>query len=136
MRSGTVPRMDGKFKVFEDSKGKNITLSILNKNFCEKELNRMKKLFSVIFLAALICAIPVIAQQTKTIEKVTYVDDLNREVKIPSEITSVVTLAPSLTETLAFLDSADLIKATDSNSDYPEMSKKSQAGIPVSIMKC
>lgn len=60
------------------------------------------------------------AQETLTLEAVTYTDDLNREISVPIPLTSVVTLAPSLTETLYFLDAEDLIKAVDINSDYPE----------------
>ncbi|MBQ4514942.1 MAG: ABC transporter substrate-binding protein [Anaerolineaceae bacterium] len=81
----------------------------------------MKLKISVLLLLVFVCSIlPVLAQNTDTIEMVTYLDGLDREVNIPSEVTSVVTLAPSLTETLYFLDAESLIKAVDINSDYPE----------------
>ena len=60
------------------------------------------------------------AQETMTVETVTFTDDLQREVTVPMPLTSVVTLAPSLTETLAYLGSEDLITAVDINSDFPE----------------
>ena len=60
------------------------------------------------------------AQELLTIENLTFTDDLQREVTIPMPLTSVVTLAPSLTETLAFLGAEELITAVDINSDYPE----------------
>ena len=62
----------------------------------------------------------VYAQETMTIEAVAFEDDLDRKVVIPSPVTSVVTLAPSLTETLYFLGAEDLISAVDINSDFPE----------------
>ena len=81
----------------------------------------MKLKISVLLLLVFVCSIlPVLAQKTDTIEMVTYLDGLDREVNIPSEVTSVVTLAPSLTETLYFLDAESLIKAVDIYSDYPE----------------
>ena len=64
--------------------------------------------------------VPVSAQETAELSSVTVVDDLDREVEIPVPLTSVITLAPSLTETLYFLGAADLITACDSNSDFPE----------------
>ena len=64
--------------------------------------------------------IPVSAQETQTLEQITVTDDLEREVKIPVPVTSIVTLAPSLTETLYFLDAIDLLKGCDVYSDYPE----------------
>ena len=60
------------------------------------------------------------AQETMTIDAVTFEDDLDRKVVIPSPVTSVITLAPSLTETLYFLGAEDLISAVDINSDFPE----------------
>lgn len=77
------------------------------------------RLLFVIF-AVLFVFSAVSAQNAGVVEMVSYVDDLEREVSVPSEVTSVVTLAPSLTETIAFLDGEDLIKAVDINSDYPE----------------
>lgn len=60
------------------------------------------------------------AQEMLTAEAITFEDDLDREVVIPSPVTSVITLAPSLTETLYFLGADDLIRAVDINSDFPE----------------
>lgn len=81
----------------------------------------MKLKISALLLLLIVCSvIPGFAQEADTIEMVSYLDGLEREVSIPSEVTSVVTLAPSLTETLYFLDAESLIKAVDVNSDYPE----------------
>ena len=81
-----------------------------------------KALFSLtsILLAILFFTSGTFAQETLTLESTTYTDDLQREVIVPMPLTSVVTLAPSLTETLAFLGAEDLIAAVDINSDYPE----------------
>lgn len=70
-----------------------------------------------VLLVSFCCAC---AQETMTIETVTFTDDLQREISVPIPLTSVVTLAPSLTETLAYLGAEDLITAVDINSDYPE----------------
>lgn len=81
----------------------------------------MKLKTSALIMLIFVCVIcPVYAQKTDTREMVTYLDGFEREVSIPNEVTSVVTLAPSLTETLYFLDAVNLIKAVDMNSDYPE----------------
>ena len=83
----------------------------------------MKKMFLImqlslsVLLVSFCCAC---AQETMTIETVTFTDDLQREISVPIPLTSVVTLAPSLTETLAYLGAEDLITAVDINSDYPE----------------
>ena len=86
----------------------------------------MKKnsLVFITILAVLFSVFPVFAQETAVLDRVKYVDDLDREVSIPSEVTSVVTLAPSLTETVYFLGGEDLITGTDINSDYPESIEK------------
>ncbi len=73
----------------------------------------------VVFLFACLSLVPACAQETETLEAVVLTDDLDREVEIPVPLTSVVTLAPSLTETLYYLGAEDLIKAVDINSDYP-----------------
>lgn len=82
----------------------------------------MKKMLVLFGLLLVLCCslFPVSAQETLTVEQVTYTDDLNREVVIPQPLTSVVTLAPSLTETLYYLGAEDLITAVDINSDFPE----------------
>lgn len=82
----------------------------------KKNLLIMLLLLSVL-LVSVCCAC---AQETMTLETVTFTDDLQREVSVPIPLTSVVTLAPSLTETLAYLGAEDLITAVDINSDYPE----------------
>ena len=75
-------------------------------------------LFSIsVLLTSVFCAY---AHETMTVETVTFTDDLQREVTVPVPLTSVVTLAPSLTETLAYLGAEDLITAVDINSDFPE----------------
>ena len=74
----------------------------------------------ILLMVFVFCVAPVCAQETDTIEMVTYLDGLDREVSVPAEVTSAVTLAPSLTEILYFLGAEDLIKAVDINSDYPE----------------
>ncbi|MBR6090885.1 MAG: ABC transporter substrate-binding protein [Anaerolineaceae bacterium] len=73
----------------------------------------------LLLLAVLTAFFPVCAQETQTVEALTFTDDLDREVVVPVPLTSVVTLAPSLTETIAALGAEDLIVATDINSDYP-----------------
>ncbi len=75
-------------------------------------------LLSLSFLLISVCC--ACAQETITVETVTFTDDLHREVTVPMPLTSVVTLAPSLTETLAYLGAEDLITAVDINSDFPE----------------
>lgn len=83
----------------------------------------MKKKMSIILLSLSVLLISVFcanAQETMTVETVTFTDDLHREVTVPMPLTSVVTLAPSLTETLAYLGAEDLITAVDINSDFPE----------------
>ena len=82
----------------------------------KKKLSIM--LLSLFFLLISVCY--VCAQETITVETVTFTDDLQREVTVPMPLTSVVTLAPSLTETLAYLGAEDLITAVDINSDFPE----------------
>ena len=79
-----------------------------------------KNLLCLMIFVLLLSVIPVSAQETLTMTSVTVTDDLDREVEIPLPLTSVVTLAPSLTETLYFLDAADLIVGCDLSSDYPE----------------
>lgn len=80
-----------------------------------------KKNLCVLFvLFVLLFAVTVVvAQDAQTLEVTVMTDDLGREVEIPVPVTSVVTLAPSLTETLYFLGAIDLIQAVDINSDYP-----------------
>ena len=87
-----------------------------------------KNLVFMLFLLTLFTGLlyPAYAQDTVTLEAITFTDDLQREVTVPIPLTSVVTLAPSLTETLAFLGADDLITAVDINSDYPD----SIAGLP------
>ena len=83
----------------------------------------MKKKLLIILLSLSFILISVCcacAQETITVETVTFTDDLQREVTVPMPLTSVVTLAPSLTETLAYLGAEDLITAVDINSDFPE----------------
>ena len=80
----------------------------------------LKKSLIAALLAVFCLAVSVSAQDVLTVEKIAFEDDLHREVLIPDPVTSVVTLAPSLTETLYFLGAEDLIKAVDINSDYPE----------------
>ena len=83
----------------------------------------MKKKLSIMLLSLSFLLISVFcanAQETITVETVTFTDDLHREVTVPMPLTSVVTLAPSLTETLAYLGAEDLITAVDINSDFPE----------------
>ena len=83
----------------------------------------MKKKLSIMLLTLSFLLISVCctcAQETMTVETVTFTDDLQREVTVPIPLTSVVTLAPSLTETLAYLGAEDLITAVDINSDFPE----------------
>lgn len=79
-------------------------------------------LFAISLLTLNICGVS--AQETITIETITFTDDLKREVSVPIPLTSVVTLAPSLTETLVYLGAEDLITAVDINSDYPESISK------------
>ncbi len=81
-----------------------------------------KKTVSYIFfiLCFLIAFFPTYAQETKTVELTVIKDDLDREVEIPDPVTSVITLAPSLTETLYYLDALDLLTGCDIYSDYPE----------------
>lgn len=86
----------------------------------------MKKL-SLILIAfvTFFAAFSAAAAQTIDVTKtVTYLDDLEREVTVPKEITSIITLAPSLTETICALGGEALIKAVDINSDYPESMQK------------
>ena len=83
----------------------------------------MKKKLSIMLLSLSFLLISVCcacAQETITVETVTFTDDLQRKVTVPVPLTSVVTLAPSLTETLAYLGAEDLITAVDINSDFPE----------------
>ena len=82
---------------------------------------RGKLFFCLILLTAVLsCLLPVSAQETETLESVIITDDLGREVEIPRPLTSVVTLAPSLTETVYFLDGMDILIGCDMYSDYPE----------------
>ena len=79
-----------------------------------------KKLLLVfVFVLLLSSLAPAFAQETETAETLTLVDDLDREVVIPNPLTSVVSLAPSLTETIYLLDGMDLLKGVDMYSDYP-----------------
>ena len=61
---------------------------------------KMKFFLPALIFALFIVLLPVSAQETETIELVTMTDDLGREVEIPHPLTSVITLAPSLTEML------------------------------------
>ncbi len=79
-----------------------------------------RKFLFLIVLSLLFCVlIPVRAQETAAKETRKFVDDFQHEVVIPSPVTSIVTLAPSLTEIAASLSAEDLIAAVDCNSDYP-----------------
>ena len=75
----------------------------------------------IILILVVLCSVfPVFGDDVQTVTYKTFMDDLEREVSITTDVTSVITLAPSLTETLYFLGAVDLIKAVDMNSDYPE----------------
>lgn len=81
---------------------------------------KMKFFLPALIFALFIVLLPVSAQETETIELVTMTDDLGREVEIPHPLTSVITLAPSLTEMVYFLDGMDMLAGCDMYSDYPE----------------
>ena len=82
---------------------------------------RNKLFLGLILLSVVLgCLLPVSAQETETLEAVIVTDDLGREVEIPRPLTSVVTLAPSLTEMVYFLDGMDMLAGCDMYSDYPE----------------
>ena len=74
----------------------------------------------VFVLCLFIVLFPACAQEPETTELTVIKDDLDREVAIPDPVTSVITLAPSLTETLYYLDALDLLTGCDIYSDYPE----------------
>ena len=76
--------------------------------------------YIVFVLCFFIVLFPVCAQEPETVELTVIKDDLDREVAIPDPVTSVITLAPSLTETLYYLDALDLLTGCDIYSDYPE----------------
>ncbi len=75
--------------------------------------------FIVIVFCFIFYLVPVCAQETETVNSIKITDDLDREVEIPAQLTSVVTLAPSLTETVYFLGAMDLLTGCDIYSDYP-----------------
>ncbi len=81
-----------------------------------------RKLFLGLLMISVVlcCLLPVSAQETETLEAVIITDDLGREVEIPRPLTSVITLAPSLTEMVYFLDGMDMLAGCDMYSDYPE----------------
>ncbi len=82
---------------------------------------RKRTIICIVFLfSVFFCLIPVAAQETDTVEFIKVADDLDRDVEIPVPVTSVVTLAPSLTETVYFLDALDLLVGCDIYSDYPQ----------------
>lgn len=82
-------------------------------------MNKNLLLSLILVLALLAGILPAAAQETETVELIKVKDDLDREVEIPSPLTSVVTLAPSLTEMVYFLDAWDLLAGCDMYSDYP-----------------
>ena len=82
---------------------------------------RMKLFLGLLMVSVILCCLlPVSAQETETLEAVIITDDLGREVEIPRPLTSVITLAPSLTEMVYFLDGMDMLAGCDMYSDYPE----------------
>lgn len=83
-------------------------------------MRRILFLGLIVLSAVLSCLLPVSAQENETLEAVIVTDDLGREVEIVRPLTSVVTLAPSLTEMVYFLDGMDILTGCDMYSDYPE----------------
>ena len=83
-------------------------------------MNKSLWTFCIFVLALGLLVIPAWAQETETVKSILLMDDLDREVEIPAELSSIVTLAPSLTETVAALNGLDLITACDINSNYPQ----------------
>ena len=79
----------------------------------------MKKLFAVLVLSILFVSVCCVSAQD-TAEAVKVVDGLEREVVIDEPVTSVITLAPSMTEIVCALGKCDLLKGTDAYSNYPE----------------
>lgn len=82
-------------------------------------MNKKMFLGLILVLALLAGLLPASAQETETVELVTFVDDLGREVDVPLPPASVVTLAPSLTEMVYFLGAWDQLAGCDVYSDYP-----------------
>lgn len=80
--------------------------------------NKLLLILISLFLFSCICP-SVSGEESMTIEANTFTDDLKREVTIPTSLTSIVTLAPSLTEMIYFLEAEDLLTAIDINSDFP-----------------
>ncbi len=88
-----------------------------------------KILFSLLLISALFLfgSLPVSAlQQTAVREELTVIDDLDREVTVSLPLQSVVSLAPSITETLCALGLCDELVAVDIQSNYPEQVAEAQ----------
>ncbi len=79
----------------------------------------MKKIIAVLVLSILLVSVCCVSAQD-TVEAVAVVDGLEREIVIDEPVTSVITLAPSMTEIVCALGKCDLLKGTDAYSNYPE----------------
>ena len=82
---------------------------------------RTLSLLIVVLSIVLVCAMPVFAMQEAELTKtlVSFVDDLDREITVELPLQSVVSLAPSITETVCALDLCDKLVGVDYSSNYP-----------------
>ncbi len=87
----------------------------------------MKLLFKVFILSlVLISAFTACKNPTKTnkLNTIILTDDLNHKIKIKKEPKRIVSLAPSITEMIYFLDLGDKVVGNTLYCDYPEAAKK------------
>jgi cobalamin transport system substrate-binding protein len=95
---------------------------------------RFRTVLSAAFAACLSCAVPVRAQSVSAIPATTPVfrevtDEVGRTVRIPQPVRRIVSLAPSLTETVYELGLEDRLVGDTDYCDYPaDAQKKTKVG--------
>jgi iron complex transport system substrate-binding protein len=91
-------------------------------------MGKSKAIFTFLFMCILVLMLGASAFQA------TYIDEMGREVNIPVNPKRIVSLAPSITETLYFMDLGDRVVGVTQFSNYPEEAKtKPKVGSYINI---
>jgi iron complex transport system substrate-binding protein len=88
--------------------------------------------YKVMFISLWVCAFVLLGVDTAF--EATYVDEMGRKMDIPHNPEKIVSLAPSITETLCFLNLGERIVGVTQFSNYPEESKtKAKVGSYINL---
>ena len=71
-------------------------------------------------VSILLCIFILVLMRGASASQTTYIDEMGREVNIPVNPKRIVSLAPSITETLYFMDLGDRVVGVTQFSNYPE----------------